>query len=102
MTNKKQYPYIAIFKCTPLDISLEPIELSVEAWQDITKDYLEKGINFTESNIELEDYTYMNLTQETYDFINTVSNVEVGDKLGEKYYIINNLRFQIKENGKLL
>lgn len=102
--NKEKYPYIGIFKTTPA-----PIEYTLGYVDKTTAELLDEwreGVKLTDYNtidstkINNDSYIHKYLTEETKEFIESVANVKMTDKLGEKIYCINDLEFNIIKNER--
>ena len=94
--DKIEKKYIALMPVVgePLEINLptRPIEEVIEE--------LKLGLNLqswsTEKPERLQNYLEIELSQETFDFIQAHANIEIGNNR-ERYYVINKLRFLVHE-----
>lgn len=67
-------------------------------FDEVLEDLKRAGVlAYTPESKPIELYIEINISDETFDFIEQVANVEV-DFYGDKTYVINKLRFKLKSD----
>jgi len=78
-------------------ISLTPPDTRII--EEIMNEFCSTGLNLFQPSYEpIEEYIEINVSDETFKFIESVATIEV-ECWGNKTYIINNLRFKIAKKN---
>jgi len=86
--------YIAITEVLDREVYIEPEKFNVEELKKELSKLKFIPINFDKQSNNLKQFTTLELSQETFDFINSVANTSI-PLFGEKEYKINDLSFKI-------
>jgi len=82
--------YIVKTKMKSIKPMLSEEEIKVEI------DLAFKGISPQKTDKEIDVFAIREISQETFNFIDSICNVEL-DSFGNKFYVCNKIRMEIKE-----
>jgi len=86
--------YIAITEVLDREVYIEPKKLNVEEFKKELSKLKFMPIDLDKQRNSLKQFITLELSQETFDFINSVANTSI-PLFGEKEYKINDLIFKI-------
>lgn len=86
--------YIAVTEVSTREVYVEPKEFTTEEFKKALSDLQFMPIDLGQQSNNLKQFTTLELSQETFDFINSVATISF-PLFGEKEYKINDLSFKI-------
>jgi len=86
--------YIAVTEVSNKEVYIEPKEFTTEELKKVLSSLQFMPIDIGSQSGSLKQFTTLELSQEVFDFINSVATITI-PLFGEKEYKINNLSFKI-------